>query len=453
MTGNHGRRNQRRRAHFAAASWFVLTAALMAGVSGLSATVAFAEEAKPSANLQQLQALIEQHRQQIEAQEQAIEEQRRRLQILEEQVYAAGQTPRAQPAVYQPLAGLSGGVPQKSGQHVAQEQNRQGAVETAQSSGKAAVGAGQDKTRPPEVVVLSERGGVLTPKGTLVIEPTLDYSKSTSNRLNFRGISIVDGFLIGVIEASDADRDTLTSQVTGRFGLTNRLEVEVSVPYVYRNDRTTSLVGGAGGATVTDSTTGDGLGDVEVAAHYQINDGTNDWPFFIANLRYKSTTGTGPFDIARDSDGIPSELATGSGFHAIEPSLTVIYPTDPAVLFANIGYLVNLPRDVDTTVGSANIGNVDPGDSIGMSFGVGFALNEKLSLNLGYQHDFVLETTTETNGVEVNSETLSVGSFLFGGSYRLSDAVALNLTVQIGATEDAPDSRIIFRVPVRFNVL
>ena len=444
MTGIQGHRKLSRLAYFTAVSWLAVSAAFA------SSPAARAAETEPSANLQQLQVLIEQHRRQIEAQEQAIEEQRRRLQALEEQIYSAGQTPYAQPAVYQPLSGLSGNATQGGGQNVAQDQNTQQAAETG---GTAPVGTPQDKTKPPEVVVLAERGGVLTPKGTLVIEPSLDYSKSTSNRLNFRGISIVDGFLIGVIEASDADRDTVTSQITGRYGVTNRLEVEVNVPYVYRSDRVTSLVGGSGGSTVTDSTSGNGLGDVEVAAHYQINDGTNDWPFFIANLRYKSTTGTGPFDIGRDGSGVPTELATGSGFHAVEPSLTIIYPTDPAVLFANIGYLVNLPSNVNTTVGSATIGNVDPGDSIGTSFGVGFALNEKLSLNLGYQHDFVLETTTETNGVDVNSETLSVGSFLFGGSYRLSDAVALNLTVQVGATSDAPDSRIIFRVPVRFNVL
>ncbi len=444
MTGKDTHKSRRRLAHLAAVSWFAMSAALVSG------TAAFAEEVKPSANFQQLQALIEEHRQQIQAQEHAIEEQRRRLQALEEQVYnAAGQMPRAQPAVYQPLTGLADSMPQNNGQY----QSSQGRVETAASDGAQPVGEGQDKTKPPEIVVLSDRGGVLTPKGTIIIEPTVDYSKSTSNRLNFRGVSIVDGFLIGVIEASDADRDTVTSQITARYGITNRLEVETTVPYVYRSDRTTSLVGGSGGTTSTDSTSGDGLGDIEVGAHYQINDGTNDWPFFIANLRYKSTTGTGPFDISRDASGIPTELATGSGFHGVEPSLTIIYPTDPAVLFANIGYLVNLPSAVDTTVGSAVIGDVDPGDSIGMSFGVGFALNEKLSLNLGYQHDFVLETTTETNGVDVESETLSVGSFLFGGSYRLTDAVSVNLTVQIGATVDAPDSRILLRVPVRFNVL
>jgi hypothetical protein len=420
------------------------------GVALMFSAAAFGEEAKPAANLEQLQALIEQHRLQIDAQERALEEQRRRLLALEDQIYAADQV-RAQPAVYQPLSGMSAGGTQPKDLRLAEGQNPQGADYIAQADAPA--GEGKDKTRPPEVVVLAERGGVLTPKGTIIIEPVLDYSKSTSNRLNFRGISIVDGFLIGVIEASDADRDTITSQITARYGVTSRLEVEVNVPYVYRSDRVTSLIGGSTGASSTNSTSGDGLGDVEVAAHYQINDGLNDWPFFIANLRYKSTTGTGPFDIGRDSSGIPTELATGSGFHGIEPSLTMIYPTDPAVLFANIGYLINLPSDVNKTVGSATIGEVDPGDSIGISFGVGFALNEKLSLNLGYQHDFVLETSTETNGVKVNSETLSVGSVLFGGSYRLNDRVGLNLTVQAGATEDAPDARIIFRVPVRFSIL
>lgn len=446
MMGNHdGRRGLGRLARRAA------TGSVTLGVALIFTAAAFGQEAKPAATLEELQALIEQHRQQINAQERALEEQRHRLLALEDQIYAADQV-RAQPAVYQPMSGMSAGNPQPKDLRVAQEQNPQGADNVAQAD-PAPTGEGKDKTRPPEVVVLAERGGVLTPKGTIIIEPVLDYSKSTSNRLNFRGISIVDGFLIGVIEASDADRDTITSQITARYGVTNRLEVEVNVPYVYRSDRVTSLVGGSGGTTSTDSTSGDGLGDIEVAAHYQINDGQNDWPFFIANLRYKSTTGTGPFDIGRDGSGIPTELATGSGFHGIEPSLTIIYPTDPAVLFANIGYLVNLPSDVNTTVGGATIGEVDPGDSIGISFGVGFALNEKLSLNLGYQHDFVLETSTETNGTTVNSDTLSVGSFLFGGSYRLSDRVGLNLTVQVGATADAPDSRIILRVPVRFSIL
>src|SRR3546814_3241619 len=61
----------------------------------------------------------------------------------------------------------------------------------------------------------------------------------------------------------------------------------------------------------------------ELALHYQINSGLDDWPIFIGNLRYKSPSGEGPFDVDRDANGLESELATGSGFHGIEPSVTI----------------------------------------------------------------------------------------------------------------------------------
>ena len=315
--------------------------------------------------------------------------------------------------------------------------------------------------QPPEVTILTERGGVLTPRGVVVLEPAIEYTKATTDRLNFRGIQIVEGFLIGVIEATDADRDTVTASLTGRWGVTDRLELEAKVPFVYREDDVTTLFGGLGGSTSTDSLDSSGLGDVEAAVHYQINDGREGWPFFIANLRYKSNTGEGAFDIDRDSDGVPTELATGSGFHSIEPSLTVIYPTDPAVLFANVDYVFTLEDDVDETIGSGPderlIGDVDPGDSFGFTFGIGFALNEQLSLSLGYQHDFIFETETEVTNVStgvtttVDSEEFSVGSMLIGGSFQLNDRVGISVTTQIGATEDAPDAQITLRIPIRLN--
>ena len=301
---------------------------------------------------------------------------------------------------------------------------------------------------PPEVSVISERGGVLTPRGTFVLEPSLEYTKASSNRLNFRGISIVEGFLIGAIDAVDADRDSVTAALSARYGITDRLEVELKVPYLRRDDRVETTTGAG---TVENNITSSGLGDIEAAAHYQINDGANGWPFFVANLRYKSNTGDGPFDVTRDGSGIPTELATGSGFHSVEPSITALYPTDPAVLFANVSYLYTLEDSVDTTVGAQFIEDVDPGDSVGFSFGVGFALNEELSLSLGYQHDFVFETETEIQGLGTDkSDEFSVGSFLVGGSFRVNDRVGINLTTQFGATDDAPDVQVVLRVPIRF---
>src|SRR3546814_4865488 len=56
------------------------------------------------------------------------------------------------------------------------------------------------------------RSGVLTPKGTLVVEPSIQYSHSQVNRFTFLGVEILDTFLIGLLEAQDADRDLYRSE-------------------------------------------------------------------------------------------------------------------------------------------------------------------------------------------------------------------------------------------------
>ena len=313
----------------------------------------------------------------------------------------------------------------------------------------------EEQQRPPEVQAIPELGGVLTPRGMLQIEPSIEYTNSTVNRFTFRGIEVVEAVLLGVIEAEDADRDSIRAAGTFRYGVTDRLELEAVIPFVYRNDRVTTLIDPSGteaAPSITDELNGTGLGDIEFAGHYQINDGRDGWPFFVGNLRVKTNTGEGPFDIDRDSFGIPEELATGSGFWSIEPSLTAIYPTDPAVLFASAGYTWNISDNVDTQIGENLVTDVDPGDTIGLSFGMGVSLNDRLSFTLGYQHDFIDGTTTVINGLETESESLDVGALLFGTSYRLSDSVRVNLNTQIGVTEDAPDVRLTLRVPISLDL-
>ena len=237
-----------------------------------------------------------------------------------------------------------------------------------------------------------------------------------------------------------------------RAGITNRFEVEATFPYIYRQDRLQQTFN-VQGQDIADETTidGMGLGDIEVAAHYQINDGTGGWPFLIANLRFKTATGTGPFDVDRAPDGVATELATGSGFMAVEPSITAIYPSSPLVFFGNLGYLYNIPDDVDQVIGETRIGRVDPGDSISASVGVAFSVNPSASLSFGYKHNYIWGTTTEINDLTTETPTAHVGSLLIGGSYRISDSTSVNLTFEAGVTEEAPDIRVLLRVPIRLG--
>lgn len=314
----------------------------------------------------------------------------------------------------------------------------------------------QISTRPPEIANIADIGGVLTPKGRLMIEPALLYSHSSVNRFSFLGVEILETFLIGFIQAEDVDRDLFSPQITGRYGVTDRLELEVKVPYIFRDDRFDITIPQVQQEEVAFSrqVDGSGIGDVEIGLHYQLNDGSDSWPFFVGNLRYKTDTGDGPFDVSRDARGNEAKLATGSGFQSVEPSVTMLFPSDPAVFFANLGYLFNLGKDVNQTFGDAaldtaqSIGAVDPGDTLRVSFGMGYSLNERASFTLGYKEDFIAETDTEINGVSFSARSLNVGSLLLGWAYLLNSRVTTDLNLELGMTKDAPDVQLTLRVPI-----
>lgn len=385
-----------------------LTAAVAAPVGAAT------QEPGPSARgeIVRLRAAIESH-------EQELARQRERLEQLERLLIARPAVAPAALATQRAGAdGPVGGAPQAVGQAPEEEEQR------------------------PEITAISDVGGVLTPRGQFVIEPQLEYSHSSTRRFFFSGVEIVDAVLIGAIEAEDANRDTLTGAIAARYGITNRLEVGLRVPYVYRDDTERDPV------EIEDrDVTGTGLGDVELGLHYQINDGLNGWPFFIANARVKAATGKGPFDVDYNIQGQQEDLPTGSGFWSVEPSLTVIYPADPVVLFGNVGYVVNFADDVDETIGGTTFEHVDPGDVIKFAFGMGIGLNRAISLSLGYEHNAVLRTQTRTTTDTVKSDRLQVGSFLMGFSMRLSPRKSINVNLAVGATEDAPDVQLTVRAP------
>jgi hypothetical protein len=301
------------------------------------------------------------------------------------------------------------------------------------------------KEKPPEIAAVIEEGGVLLQRGKLVITPAIEYTHSSATRVAIDGFSIIPALNIGTFEISEVKRDLITPSVGVRYGVTNRFEIEAKVPYVYRQDATSARDVGVPGA-LPSLTTVDGadIGDVEVGAHYQINDGTQGWPYLIGNLRFKTVTGSSPFEMPVVS-GVLAELPTGSGFYALQPSLTAIYPSDPVVYYSNVGYLHNFERSF------ANYGTIEPGDAISASMGMSLSLNEKSSFSVGYSHSTVFKTLQNGQNI-ANSTVLQVGALDFGYAYALNPTTNLNFTVSAGLTSDAPDVRLIMRVPMTFDL-
>lgn len=303
-----------------------------------------------------------------------------------------------------------------------------------------------DADRPPDVEIIRDRGGVLTPAGRLIVEPSIEYLHDSNDRVVVEGFTIIPALVVGSIDVRKVDRNSIIGSLSARYGVGSRFEVDVKVPYVRREDSTTARAIGTGASNdIVTKVSGDGIGDVTFGGHYQINDGMGGWPFFIGNLRVKTPTGKDPFDVSFDENGLQAELPTGTGFWAVEPSITFIKPSDPVVWFGNIKYLANLPRNL-----GGNLGKLDPGDAIGLSVGLGFGVNKQTSFSLGWEQQIIFESVQ--NDMKIPGSSLDIGTFLLGMTYRINDKTSLNLTFQAGVTDDATDMRLQFRVPVSIDL-
>jgi hypothetical protein len=330
-----------------------------------------------------------------------------------------------------------------------------GATGSAVPQSSAPAIAGESLAPKPDIAeraqAVPQGLGVLTPAGKTTIQPSITYIRAANNRLVFAGIELVPGLQIGSIQASTADRNTTIGQLSVWHGFSSRLEGEITIPMMRRQDSIHL-------AQVRDGTVSTGfdlsktaLGDIEGAIRWQLNAPiASDKPIFVAALRVKSNTGISPFSITYDEFGIAHGLATGSGFWGVQPGITFLLPSDPAVIYGGISYLYQFSRNINRVVNDTLIGRVKPGGAISANIGFGFSLNPRFSFSLGYSHSYIMPTKTELNGSQQQSTTLQVGTLDFGMSYRLTQRNSVNFAFQFGVTQDAPGLAVTLRLPFTF---
>jgi hypothetical protein len=308
---------------------------------------------------------------------------------------------------------------------------------------------------------LFEQPGILTGKGQLVLEPSLQYSYSSSNRVALVGYTVIPALLIGLVDVREVKRNTVTGALSGRYGVSNRLEIEAKLPYVYRSDATISREIFTG--TANDSvfnTSGHAMGDIELGARYQLNQPGDGRPYLVGSLRFKGRNGKDPFEVVTDcvtrctggtsGTGLPLDLPTGSGFYSVQPGITWLLPSDPAVFFGGISYTHSFERkDISRLVRNGErelIGTVAPGGVLGLNFGMGMALNDKTTFSMGVELNSVART--QQNDVPVaTSVRTQLASLLLGYSYRYNPKTTFNVAVSAGLTQDSPDLTISLRIP------
>lgn len=425
----------------------------------INAQPAFASEKN---DIKQFKKLLSQQSKQIDAQQKMLDAQNRQLTELQSRLdLLSGNQPAA---IGDKTKTHSKNLQsdQTETKSIAQTDNKQRSTEPHSGHAQPRLKEMPKATKPPEIPrVSADVGGVLTPKGRLVVEPALSYAYSKATRVAIEGFSIIPALTIGIVNVRDVKRETQTAALTGRYGVTDRFELETRIPFLHREDTTQTrqfLVPNANDRFF--NADGTDIGDIEIAGHYQINDGKNNWPFLIGNLRFKTDTGTSPFDVPINPRfNIPTELPTGTGFLSFQPSLTAIFPSDPAVFFGNVSYLWNLEKNINQRLfteelgkapTSKPVGKIDPGDSIGFSFGTSLAFNEKASFSLAYSHSIYFKT--EQNGKKIDGSDFDVGQLIFGLNYAFAKYTSANLAVAIGTTRDAPDVQMTLRVPIGFDL-
>lgn len=302
----------------------------------------------------------------------------------------------------------------------------------------------------------------------LTIEPGINYSYSDRSQLALRGFLALDAIFLGEINVDNVKSHITTFDLSTRYGLTDRLELGLNIPFVYRSSTYQTIGKGFSTELNSERSVDDaGLGDISASLSYRLLPETQTRPDVVVNMGVRAPTGTDPYGIptrtekfsSQNADGeerntnltVPAELPTGNGVWAVTAGASVLKTLDPAIVFANLGYTYNIEESFDDISASdgQQPGKVDLGDSIRAGFGTAFALNERLSLSLSYSHEYIQKSETTQGGVsnEVIGSDASVGVFSLGGTYALNDSTSVVTSLGIGLTDDASDISLTFRMP------
>ncbi len=296
------------------------------------------------------------------------------------------------------------------------------------------------------------------------VENSLTYARYDRKQLSLNGFLALDAIFLGNIAIENVESDSLTYNLAARWGVSPNLTLNMDVPYLAR--RTVYQKGGAGGAAAAiaqEETNGNGIGDVSMSVNYRLF-GERGWrPETVLTGGVTAPTGRAPYGldwrvIERDDDdyirfAVPREQPTGNGVWQANLGVSMVKTADPAILFANAGYIHSFPRgfdDIDSNPDTVNPGDVKLGGSVYFGAGVAFAFNERTSLSISFSDKISARASTRFQGgqwVKVIGSDANAASLNLGVTYALNQHATMVTLLGIGLTPDAPDFTLSFKVP------
>jgi hypothetical protein len=248
---------------------------------------------------------------------------------------------------------------------------------------------------------------VLIRRGEWGLDLTSFYSTDT------RDVFVESGAGVGLAKVRTR---FVESALIARYGLLNNLELDLRIPFVYGNQEIDS----GASRRHTDQA---GLGDVSGSLRYQVWHEGAGTPDVILSVEGKSRTGDEPL--------------LGTGHWNAGATIALVKTLDPIVFFGQVGYNVTLERD-----------GRDPGDEVLYQLGIGYSLNDRVSLST--QLIGAVVGDARQDGRTLQRSNLDIISVQLSVTARATRHVFIEPTVTFGISKDAPDVIVGFSVLYRF---
>lgn len=266
---------------------------------------------------------------------------------------------------------------------------------------------------------LTRAGVLLLQSGFLEIEPGFSFARQ-ENRTPSTVTS--DGQIFA--GETELNANSLTGGLALRLGLPWDSQVEIGLPYRWREVESVTNVGFA--PTHSMSQSGYGMGDVRLGVAKTLLREALRRPDLVGRITWDSDTG----EIG--DNGVP----LGSDFHELLGSLTAIKRQDPVVFVGGLSYQHTFEK-----------GQIQPGPTVSANFGSFIALSPETSLRLLFSGAY--QDETELSGIEIDGSDRTIGTFVVGGTTLLAPGTLLNLSLGIGLTDDADDFSLSLSLPIR----
>ncbi|NIL97184.1 MAG: hypothetical protein GTO53_06400 [Planctomycetales bacterium] len=203
-----------------------------------------------------------------------------------------------------------------------------------------------------------------------------------------------------------------------RYGLTPRMQAFINVPFGWANAELNfdgfDLFENAGG-----------IGDVRGGLTFQLKQGQEHEPDITATFAFSAPTGIDSF-VAGPT--LVSQPSLGDGFWTLSGDILFINNIDPLVFFYGFGTRQGIERNFFGVTFA-------PGQEYNYNFGVGFAVNERVTLSGAFFGAYITEI--HANGRRIQGTIREPLSMRFSATIARKNKKLLEPFVEIGMTDDA----------------